>query len=199
MKQLGMIAPGASRSLVPNSDGQSKTVVASKMLMARRQRPKPPTMDQIADIEIPRTIWSTWTEAGRDKKLRRPLSEAEHTALEKRRDELAPWVCGYHAEELDDVSLALIDLFSGFQSMTAEVGAARVDSVARLLKDFPAWAIENVSTKIRLRGYTRDGKIERHWAPTDPEVVDLLKIEVALYGRSHDNAVALLTAEVADD
>lgn len=201
MKQLGMIAPGVSQSLVPSSDAPSKSVVATRMLMARRQRSKPPTMDRIADIEIPRKIWSSWIEAGQARKLRRPLTESEYTAVEKRRDELAPWVCGYHPEEMDDVALALIDLFTGMASAntTAEAGSARVDSVAQLLMEFPAWAIEGMSRKVRTRGYVRDGKIERHWAPADPEIIDLVKAEVALYGPSYDNAVAMLTAEVADD
>ena len=154
----------------------------------------------MVDIDLPSQVWEPWIEPGQPKKLRRALAVSERAALEARRDELAPWVGGYHAAELDDVSLALIDMFTGFPSMAAtgaEAGAAKIDAVARLLSEFPAWSIILVCDHIRTHGYVRDGKNERHWPPSDPELFGMVKEKIRHYVTAHDTAVALLKAKVA--
>ena len=119
-----------------------------------------------------------------------------------RRNELEPWVIGYHEAELDEVALALLDMFGAFPSMrqSGDEAAARIDSVRLLLKDEPAWSIIRVCERIRLRGYSgSDGKIERHWPPSDPEVAEAVRIQTSIYRDSFKSAVALLTAEVEND
>lgn len=115
-----------------------------------------------------------------------------------RRTEIEPWVQGYHEAELDEVALALLDMFGAFPSMRqgGEEAAARVDSVRSLLTTYPAWAIVRVCDHIRIRGYVSDDKIERHWPPSDPEIVDAVITETKLYRDTYDSANKLLTATV---
>lgn len=197
MKQLGGIVQD-SRSLVRGYGEKSNN--ADKMLTLRQRSNLPTITNRLTDVDMPLRLWDSWTQDGHPKKLRRELTADECAALTARRDELAPWVSGYHPEaEFDEVVLALIDMFTGFQSMSAEAGAARVESVARLLRDFPLWVVEASCKRIRLRGYVRDDKIERHWPPSDPELVAMIKTELSLYERSYDSAVALLNGEVCED
>lgn len=200
MKQLGAIATG-SQSLVPISDAPLQRNEADKMLVHRQHtRAMPVLFNLTTDREIPDRAWEPWIrDDGTARVLRRALSPLERGAIQARRDELAPWVAGYHPTELDEVALALIDMLMGFPSgaFSAEAGSGRVDSLAILLKKYPAWAIERVCQRIRTRGYVRDGKTERHWPPADPEICDMMDEEMRLYARTHGDMVKLLTAEVA--
>jgi hypothetical protein len=133
-----------------------------------------------------------------DRKLRRALTAEERGSLEARQAALEPWVVGYHESEVDEVALALTDMFGGFPSMrqNGEEAAARTDSIRRILTSFPEWAITKVCTSIQTNGVWRDGKFDRQWAPSDSEIVAAVRAEVRLYADQHRSAVALLSAEV---
>lgn len=168
----------------------------------------PPVVNEETDLRIPRSAWSTWKEAGCDRQLRRPLAEDEVRALEARRRELEPWVGAYHEQEQDDVALALVDMLGGFSSMQSqspESAAARTEAIAILLRreEMPKWAIEKACSKIRSRGYVRTGEggktfTERHWPPSDPELVEMVRVERALYRDAYDGAGKLLAATVEE-
>jgi hypothetical protein len=116
-----------------------------------------------------------------------------------RYNDLEPWVVGYDSSELDIVALALSDLFGSFPSMRQkdEDVAGRIDSLRRLLEASPAWAILRVSDRIRRHGYVAgDGKTERHWPPSDAEIVDMVRTSTRIYSDSFDSAAALLIAQV---
>lgn len=154
-----------------------------------------------ADAAIPRRVWEGWIPQHGAQKLRRPLTDGERRALERRRDELAPAVMGYHPErDLDRVALALAEMFGGFTSMrqTDAEAAAKIDSVARFLAVFPAWAIEKACTDIRAKGVMRDGTYDRRWPPNDAEIEHAVRYYTAFYELRFESAVKLLTAEVAE-
>lgn len=198
MKPIGMeIQKVASRDLRRVSDEISR----QENLLARRQcEAPPPILNRPADVDIPRQTWSGWKPTGGiARQLRRALTEEERSLLKARINELDPWVQGYHETELDEVALSMLDMFGSFPSMRqgGEDAAARVDSVRITLRGFPAWAIVNVGKKIKQRGYLKsDGQVEKHWPPSDPEIVDAVFIETEIYKAAHRTACQLLIAEV---
>jgi hypothetical protein len=146
-------------------------------------------------------VWSTWTEAGKSRQLRRPLLDAERNMLEARKAELEPWVAPFDRSADTKVALALSDMFGGFTSMrqSGEEAAARLDAAMRVLSDFPAWAIEKACRSIQANGVWRDGKFERQWPPSDAEIIKEVRDQVRLYMDVYRSAVSLLTAEVEDE
>lgn len=102
--------------------------------------------------------------------------------------------------ETNRVMLALADMFSAFRSMrqTGEDAVAIVQSTSRSLEDFPAWAIEKACKSIQQNGVWREGKFDRNWPPSDPEIVDAVRKEFKLYADSHRSAVMLLAASVEE-
>jgi len=202
MKQLGTTLPaGAGRPLVPSYGAVSPNA----MLAVRQRGIRPPVANRETDLLIPRSTWSSWIETGRERQLRRALTAEERAKLEARRAELAPWVGPYHDEELDDVALALVDMYHGFpsfQGQSLEAMAAKTESVGLLLRreGMPLWAIEKACARIRAKGFVkREGNrtfTERHWPPSDAELVEEVRIERKLYGDAYDEAERLLAATV---
>jgi hypothetical protein len=163
----------------------------------------PAISNRTTDVDLPRRLWEAWIEPGKPRLLRRPLRENERQALEARRAELAPWVCGYAPEERDQAAEAVSMMFSGFRSMSGqsdEQAVATVAGVLQALAPFPAWAIKRACEKIRISGYTRkDGDryvTERHWPPSDADLVEAVETQVKLYRDQFNSAVALLSAAV---
>lgn len=196
MKKIGeSLPPARSLSLQQNS------------AMAPKRGPLPPQMppvlNQQTDIDIPRSVWSTWIPGGVERrKLRRALTDQERWALEQRRNQLAPWVAGFEGRnEEDQVALALADMFAAFRSMRqADIGAmAQVDGVRRVLTPFPVWAIEKACASIQSNGVWRNGAFDRQWPPNDSEIVAEVRDKLRLYGDQHRSAVSLLEAEVEVD
>lgn len=198
MEKIGTIA---GRGLVSRGSQQSS---GANALAIRRSSPMPAIRNRTTDIDLPRQLWEAWIEPGKPRLLRRPIRDDERSALEGRRDELAPWVCGYAAEERDQAAEAILMMFSGFRSMAGqsdEQAVATVAGVLQSLQPFPVWAIKRACEEIRSRGYTRkDGDryvTERHWPPSDADLVEAVEAKVKLLRDQHDSAVALLKAEVA--
>lgn len=187
-------APSAvSRELVPGSGKRSlqKTPTLATM---------PPVANRLTDVDIPLSAWSNWHEDGKARQLRRALTAEERAALEARRDELAPAVAPHADRDADRVALALTDMFGGFPSMRRDDAGvvARLDGARRMLPGFPAWAIEKACAAIQQNGVWRDGAFDRHWPPSDAEIVAEVRDKLRLYGDQHRSAVALLEATVEE-
>jgi len=202
MEKLVTAAKGlVSRGLQQLSDETSRR---ERMLEVRSSRPMPAILSKTVDVDLPRSLWCAWkpnAEEGAsvfERHIRRPLMDSERRDLLARRDELEPWVCGYHESERDTVAIALLDMFGSFPSMrqTSIEAASRVDSASRLLKDFPAWAIKRACQKTQTNGTWRGGVFDRQWPPSDPELIAAVRDEVRLYADQHRSAVALLAAAV---
>lgn len=173
--------------------------------MLRQQAPgMPPYYCRDADTLLP-SLWANRDVRGvPDGTIRRPLLPEERKILAARRDELAPWVAPYHGDaELDQVAAAICGMYDAFPHMAAKSEAAavlRVDQLRARLAPFPAWAIAKVCERVASRGYARKEGAqhvqERHWAPSDPEVVEMVEQEVEPWRRAHDSAAALLLAAV---
>lgn len=200
MEKIGTIA---GRGLVPQgsrsgSDSQSRSANA---LAIRRSSSPPPVMNRPTDVEIPRRLWEAWIEPGKPRLVRRALEPSERAALEARIAEIEPWIVGYAPEEQDFVALEVLGMLGSFRSMSGQSDeqiAAAADSLLRSLSGLPYWAIEKACVNIRVNGYTKDGGArERHWAPSDSEVVQIVRETTKLYRDQYDSAIALLNAGVA--
>lgn len=181
-----------SRGLVPASGKRSLTTTGLGM---------PPVANRLTDVEIPRSAWSNWTPDSGPRQLRRALTADERTALESRRDELAPVLRPYERNEVDRVVLALTDMFGGFPSMRRddEEAVSRLNAARRVLAEFPAWAIAKGCHNIQSLGVWRDGKFNREWPPSDAEIAHEVRACMRLYSDQHRSAVALLEAEVENE
>ena len=95
----------------------------------------------------------------------------------------------------------MLSSFPSNQGHSEEQAAANLDRMQRSVAPFPRWAIERVCERVRLRGYTKkDGDRyvqERHWPPSDAELVVMIEAELKVYRVAYDSAVALLSAQVA--
>jgi hypothetical protein len=159
----------------------------------------PPVVNNHTDAEIPLAVWSAWTETGKPRQLRRPLTPAERGALEARHNELEPVIRPYEERDVNRVTLALTDMFGGFPSMRQRDDVAimaRIDGARRCLKEFPAWAIDKACSYIQANGVWRDGCFDRQWPPSDAEIINEVRQKFRLYGDQYRNAVALLAAGV---
>lgn len=193
MRQIGTGLPPRGREVATRpSRPASALVVGSEM---------PPVANRLTDVLIPQSAFSAWQESGKPRQLRRPLTDRERHDLERRRDEIAPALAPFADSTVDVVVEALLDMYGGFTSMRGgeEDAAARVDSAARLLAEFPAWAIQEACMSIRRNGVWRDGKFDRRWPPNDPEIVLAVKQEMRLYRETYDRCIALLTATVEEE
>jgi hypothetical protein len=175
----------------------------ARLAMARAQQPMPAFFSREADLRIPNELWAP-KETGRPRCLRRKLMATELAAIEARRAELEPWVAPFFGgEEQDRVSDAIMGMYDAFPHMASkseESAILRTEQLLKHLADFPAWAIEKCLNRIAVRGYTRkegDKYVqERHWAPSDPEIVAIVEDEIKGFVRAHASAVAILGAEV---
>jgi hypothetical protein len=167
------------------------------MLVLRQQSPMPMILCHSVDVALPRNIWSPWKPSSGPRALRRPLTAEERDALTVRRDELAPWLTGYHPTELDALALSLMDMFGSFPSLRHGTGeaAGRVDAARRLLAPYPAWAIVKACQAIQSNGVFRDESFDRQWAPSDAELIAAVQHEMRLYISQYRSAIALLEAD----
>ena len=203
MKTLGDATEGAVASARSQWKAGLTNERSGKLLAIRRKTSMPPVANKETDVTIPRMVLSAWKETGKPRCLRRALTATEREKVEERRDELEPWVVGYHEAETTDVHLAIAELYSAFPSMRAvnkTDAMSRCVAAAQTLAQFPMWAIERRCTKIRENGYIikRDGLYitERHWPPSDPEIVEQVREEASLYADTYRNMTEMLMAEV---
>src|ERR1700683_2735946 len=110
MRQIGTVLQNpASRESQPGPGAVSRTRKPSD--------PLPKISNPLTDVEIPRSAWSPSKEAGKPQQLRRQLTGEERTALQGRRDELAPALAPFGSNERPQIYLAIADMFGGFRSM----------------------------------------------------------------------------------
>jgi hypothetical protein len=198
MKQIGEVGSRVSGSLESRrSPGD---------LTARRvdEDNLPPAVDRVADIEIARAVWSSWIPSAGRRAIVRPLSRDERGRLEKRAAELEPALAPYRPDERDDVMIEIAEMFGAFPSMRVkdEEAMGKIKSAAQSLSEFPAWAIQRACRTIRTEGYVvYDGngeRRERHWPPSDPDIVDQVKREMRTRKEALDAARDLLSAPVEE-
>jgi hypothetical protein len=200
MQKLGTIGSSAKPgSLASASESDKHELYA--MLQTRRLGIMPPINNMETDVKLSRQLWSAWKETGKPRHLHRLPTAEERTTLEARAAELKPWIVGFHQVETDEVMVALSEMYAAFPSLAGVSEAAAIASLEvkmKVLVAYPLWAISKVCERIRTRGYVRtDGEryvTERHWPPSDPEIIDMVRRETKIYRDAYDNALGLLNA-----
>jgi hypothetical protein len=153
----------------------------------------PALFDREADRTIPDRVWM-WTGSDGVAELRRPLTVAERTALERRAGDLqsalAPW-----PKVNRDVLEAEVSLMLNFPANRGLDETAAMGMVAQYLmlsRDRPHWAIVKVCRMVRL------GKaaLPPGYCPTEAEFNLLIEREVADFERQLARTRRILDAKV---
>ncbi len=199
MPQIGIAARAVSSSVTVGSPRRSD-VPAVRYTAANL----PAAFDAVADVEIPRKVWSAWIPRFEARQIIRPLRDDERAALEARKASLAPALAPYAGgADAYRGAAALGAMFDGFRSMRVrgENAMGRLDTAMRVLKYFPAWAVEEACASIQRDGYQvhdreKVARTERHWPPSDPEIADVVRLVVKTRDAALASATALLSASV---
>lgn len=164
----------------------------------------PVARDQECD-DLSRLL-ASWRPAAGLRELSRALTAAERASLESRQAALQQALTPY--TETCKTKAALADLeshvgamFNGIRSMrqTGEDVSSTVEITLAVLRKHPAWAIKRACMEISEDGFMRDGKREKHWAPNDSEINDVVKKIVQPYRYAMLNAGDLLSAKVLEE
>jgi hypothetical protein len=157
-------------------------------------------LDQEADIDIPRRVQGAWKPTGGVRVLHRALTSAERAAVTMRAQDLEEALRPYAPDEREDVEIALFAMLGGFRSMRqqADNAEAVIQVLRNVLREFPAWAIEQGCLIIAQgRGVDADGKpLDRTWPPNDPQVHAVVTEVVRIHCKNLQQARDLLNAPV---
>lgn len=169
MDKIGKSVPGALVPFDKNSAPAAKPIQRYQRVIT-----PPARVDHFADVAIPNRVWSAFGPAGGEPRmLIRALMESERLTLERRVAVLEPAMVPFDASERDRVADAVLGMIDSFTAGPKGEGsaAAKADGTMEVLADMPAWAIEEACLSIRRYGWKdADGKLQQHWAPSDPEI-----------------------------
>jgi hypothetical protein len=102
-------------------------------------------------------------------------------------------------DEKDCVIIAISDMLSGFRSLrhSEEDAVAMLDSLQRVLAEFPLWAIEEGCRAIHQgRAFVDGRKLDRRYPPHDPEIYGVIEGIVKPFREALHRARALLDAPI---
>ncbi len=191
--------PNVAQALVATQDSPRTSGNELQIRRSYTVRNLPSELDRLADVDIPSRVLGPWRASGGRRELRRALTEDERTAVALRASALVPALQGYDPKtDGDRVALALTDMYSSFATARREDESTvlgRIDTVRRVLVEFPAWAIEAACRSIQLDGVLRDGRRDLRWPPSDPELIAVIRQQLAPYRRRLVDAQALLEAK----
>jgi hypothetical protein len=124
--------------------------------------------------------------------LSRALTDVETSAVAARATALELALMPHDQDEREAVESALAAMFSGFRQMrqTGESVEATVAIARMVLREFPAWAIQEACLKIA-RG---QAGIDRRWPPNDAQLCELVSSLLFRRKRALDDARLLLSA-----
>jgi hypothetical protein len=159
----------------------------------------PALLDKAADYEIPAKVWSNWKPAHSRREIVRTLNAGERAILQRRAYALECGLMPYAGGDRDGIKASLLAMFSGFRSLRQEgediIATAEITCI--VLRDFPAWAIEQACLRIaRHESGIEEIDSSPKWAPSDVLVYDAVKAVVVPYRKALDSAQSLLSAPV---
>jgi hypothetical protein len=155
----------------------------------------PPLVDPMTDRRIPDLVFSNWIPSTGPRAVIRPLSEHERALVEARAGDLRGALLPLPREHNNRAGAALAEMLGGFRStlrVDYETALDMAESLARLLSPYPAWAIERACSLIR----AGDAGLDKHYAPNDTQIVEVVRGVVRHYQRTLAVMDALLTAPV---
>lgn len=190
--------PGDSANLISSDPSRAVTLVESRTSSVDSPKglAKPPPLDDPeCDRIIPDRLVSFRSAIGAWE-LRRAISDDEYAKVYGRLIAIECALVPFSLADRDRVDLALNALLMGFRNQrrqgedadTATVGVLRV-----VLRDYPAWAIEETWLRIA----RQESWLDPHWVPSDAEIAAVAKEVVTPYRARRGAIKALLAAKVA--
>jgi hypothetical protein len=154
----------------------------------------PTVFDREADRAIPDRVLA-WVSSDGTAEIRRPLTDAERGALERRagdlRRALVPW-SNADRRQLEGELALMLGGYTSMQRLDDVAAQGLVAQYLQLTRDRPFWAVVQVCRKIR----TGDAGIPTQYCPNEAEFNTLLRRLVQPYERQLLQARRLLDAKV---
>ncbi|MTW19365.1 hypothetical protein GJ689_24545 [Rhodoplanes serenus] len=153
----------------------------------------PALVDLVTDYELPR-LFSAVSITGQPRPLVRALGADERSRLERRAAELRTGLGAFGAGDADAVRAALSAMLTGYRSMRqqGDEAHATVAIMARVLAEFPRWAIQRACLMVA-RG---EAGLDRRWPPNDAEMHAIVARVVEPYRDTLARVAAMLAAPV---
>lgn len=160
---------------------------------------RPKLLDREVDIELPRKLWDNWIPSRGKRAIVRAFTDAERGGLQKRHAELTRGLEPFLPQQRDRIRAPLHAMLGGFRSLreSGEDAETAVEVLLAVLRDFPAWAIEEACMRIARRDIDIDPPLDRRWAPSDSQIYAVVSAIVQPFRKALATAQALLDAPVA--
>ena len=160
---------------------------------------RPKILDQEADFELPRKLWENWIPAKGKRAIVRAFTDAERDCVQRRHAELTRGLEPFLPQQRDRIRAPLHAMLGGFRSLreSGEDAETAVEVLLAVLRDFPAWAIEEACIRIARRDIDIDPPLDRRWAPSDSQIYAAVSAIVQPFRKALATAQALLDAPVA--
>jgi hypothetical protein len=155
---------------------------------------QPTVMNRETDVDIPASLWSAWIPSSGPREIRRALDPSERDALQRRADELSSGLMPFLSTERDTVKSAIAAALGGFRSLRQQGAdvAATVGVLCYVLRDFPAWAIQEGCRRIA----SNEADLDPQWPPNDAQFHLVVGRVVAPYHQTLAIVQALLSAPI---
>lgn len=150
--------------------------------------------DHECDIDLPARLFSAWHPAGGQRAIIRALTNDERGKLTARVELLTSAIAGYTETEQPSVEAEIAAMLNGFRSMRqrGDEVTATVQIIARVLRDFPPWAIAKGCMSIA----RQEAGLDPRFPPNDNQIYAVVDEIVKPYRRRLLRSQALLAAPV---
>lgn len=160
---------------------------------------RPKLLDREADHDLPRKLWENWIPANGKRAIVRAFTDAELAAVQRRHTELSRGLEPFLPQQRDRIRAPLHAMLGGFRSLreSGQDAETAVEVLLAVLRDFPAWAIEEACIRIARHDIDIDPPLDRRWAPSDSQIYAVVTAIVQPFRKALATAQALLDAPVA--
>jgi hypothetical protein len=160
---------------------------------------RPKILDREADFDLPRKLWENWIPTNGKRGIVRAFTESERGCVQRRLAELTSGLAPFLPEQRGQIRAPLHAMLGGFRSLreSGEDAETAVEVLLAVLRDFPAWAIEEACIRIARQDIDIDPALDRRWAPSDSQIYAAVSAIVQPYRKALATAQALLDAPVA--
>ena len=188
MQSIGMAVTAIKLSVSPLS-GSANSALTPK------RAPAKPAADELCDVRLPGLV--CWKPDKGPCEIVRPLSDQERGRLQGRAIDLETALIPYGDEERRRLKGTVGVMFGGFRNMRqqGEDAESTVDVILAVLREFPAWAIEQACLSISRHEIRH---LNPNFPPNDGQIHDIVAAIVAPYRGKLRAAVEVLNATIRE-
>lgn len=182
---------GMAMAAVMANIGKGSTTVPS---LPNTPATRPALVDREADYTIPALVFTAWVPEHGLRPIRRALTDRERSIAQVRSRALTSGLRPLVPCEHNIVRSALHGMFGGFRSMrqTDDNAEMAVEVLLHVLREFPAWAIEEASIRIA----TNQTDLSDVWPPNDAQIYAVVSGIVAPYRKALVTVNGILAAPI---